>query len=195
VDEKPCSLIAVVPPHLVAPWAENFEALIRRHRPAALVLKAPTVEPSMLAAAANRTEIAILGTDGYENARLLGLTGVLLDDIDPASVEKSRDALGSSAIIGAAVEPTRHSVMEIAEAGADFLVFSLSEESEADALAELCTWWDEVAQTPFALHAPREFLSSDTISAFRPDFLLIEERDNAGESLTFATELGLQSES
>jgi hypothetical protein len=83
--------------------------------------------------------------------------------------------------------------MEKAEAGADFVAFNAREEKDRLAALELAAWWDEVTLIPAALDLgaiPAHWTIGANASA---DFLIVEECRLAGESLTFATELGLQS--
>jgi thiamine-phosphate pyrophosphorylase len=111
-----------------------------------------------------------------------------------ASVGGARAELGESAIIGAACGLSRHAAMESAEAGADFVTFEASEPSHWDEAAELSVWWDELAVVPAALAFGTACPGRQVLAKARPDFVLIEESRRAGESLTFATEFGLQSQ-
>jgi thiamine-phosphate pyrophosphorylase len=84
--------------------------------------------------------------------------------------------------------------MESAEAGADFIVFDAWDPAGWDGAAGLSSWWDEMTGVPAALAFGPERPDRSVLLKARPDFLLIEETVQAGESLTFATEFGLQSQ-
>jgi thiamine-phosphate pyrophosphorylase len=84
--------------------------------------------------------------------------------------------------------------MENAEAGADFVSFDASDPAAWDKAAALSSWWDEITGVPAALSFGVTRPDKTVLSKARPDFLLIEETAQAGESLTFATEFGLQSQ-
>jgi thiamine-phosphate pyrophosphorylase len=84
--------------------------------------------------------------------------------------------------------------MEAAEAGADFVSFEALTADELEDAAELSAWWDEVTGVPSAIACDASFIDASFFEKARPDFLLVEETRHAGQSLTFATEFGLQSE-
>jgi thiamine-phosphate pyrophosphorylase len=84
--------------------------------------------------------------------------------------------------------------MENAEAGADFVSFDASDPAAWEKAAALSSWWDEITGVPAALAFGSARPDKAVLSKARPDFLLIEETAQAGESLIFATEFGLQSQ-
>ncbi len=194
MDAKPCGLISVVPPALQLEWADNLTQLARLFRPAALIFKDPV--PAALAqviAGARPLELAVLITGSAEEAAAAGANGVYLSTATE-DVAKARAALGSAGIVGAACGLSRHAAMESAEAGADFVAFDASDPAALDPAAELSLWWDEITGVPAALAFGGVRPPQSVLSKARPDFLLIEEAVRAGESLTFATEFGLQSQ-
>lgn len=191
---KPCGLITLVPPALHKGWAASFSSLIKRFRPAALVLEKPGHdELSAIIGAARPIELAILIADDLVTACNAGATGIYYS-FAGAPVAKARDELGSGAVIGAACGSTRHSAMEAAEAGADFIAFDASGPAKFETAAALSLWWDEMTGIPVALAFGASRAEAGVLSKARPDFLLVEETDQPGESLTFATEFGLQSQ-
>ncbi len=195
MERKPCGLIAVIPPALQKEWAASLSALAMPFRPAALILREP--DPDALAqaiAGAKPLELAVLIADSYADVRAAGANGVYLASAG-ASVARARAELGSSAIVGAACGLSRHAAMESAEDGADFVVFDAADPAVWDRAAELSVWWDDITGVPGALAFGTARPDMSVLSKARPDFLLIEEAGRAGESLTFATELGLQSQS
>jgi thiamine-phosphate pyrophosphorylase len=84
--------------------------------------------------------------------------------------------------------------MDSAEAGADFVAFDASNPTVWEKTVELSSWWDGITGVPAALDFQRARPNRAVLSKARSDFLLIEEMERAGESLTFATEFGLQSQ-
>ena len=195
MEPKACGLITLIPPALQREWAANLTGLAKRFRPAALIFKAPTVEIlAQAVAAAKPLDLAVLPIDNAEAALLAGANGVYLSAASAAGVSEARAALGSAAVLGAACGLSRHAAMECAEAGADFLSFDASDPAAWDKAARLSSWWDEITGVPAALDFASVRPDRTVLSKARPDFLLIEETVQAGESLTFATEFGLQSQ-
>jgi thiamine-phosphate pyrophosphorylase len=167
--------------------------LVQRFRPAALIFEAPSAEIlEQAVAAAKLLELAVLLTGNAGAARLAGADGLYLSAA--AGILEARAALGSAAVIGAACGLSRHAAMESAEAGADFVSFDASGPEAWDKAAGLSSWWNEITGVPAALVFGSERPDKTVLSKARPDFLLIEEAVRAGESLTFATEFGLQSQ-
>ncbi|MFY9642485.1 MAG: thiamine phosphate synthase [Rhodomicrobium sp.] len=194
MDTKPCGLICVVPPALQQEWADKLTELARLFQPAALIFKDPV--PAALAQAIARAkplELAVLVTGTAEEAAEARANGVYLSAATE-DVAKARAALGSAGVIGAACGLSRHAAMESAEAGADFIAFDASDPAALEAAAELSLWWDGITGVPAALAFGCVQPPQSVLSKARPDFLLIEEAAQAGESLTFATEFGLQSQ-
>ena len=107
---------------------------------------------------------------------------------------RARTVLGSAGIVGTACGLSRHAAMESAEAGADFIAFDASNPETWEQAAELSLWWDEISGVPVALAFGAARPDESVLTKARPDFLMIEEAHRAGESLTFATEFGLQSQ-
>jgi len=191
---KPCGLIAVIPPALQKGWAADFTALVKRFRPAALVFRNPSQDDlSAIVTAARPLDIAVLLADDLVTACNSGTAGVYYSAAG-GPVAKARDALGSSAVIGAYCGLSRHDAMESAEAGADFVAFDASSPSQFAQAEDLSCWWDEMTGVPAALAFGSSSPAPGVLSKARPDFIMIEEKDKAGESLTFATEFGLQSQ-
>ncbi len=194
MEVKPCGLISVIPPVLQEEWAANLTGLASIFRPAALILKNPA--PAVLAktiAGAKPLELAVLLAGDAKEAAAAGAGGVYLALVD-ADVGRARTVLGSDAIIGTACGLSRHAAMESAEAGADFIGFDASNLDLWEEVAELSLWWDEITGVPAALDFGAARPDKSVIAKARPDFLMVQETNKAGESLTFATEFGLQSQ-
>lgn len=194
MNAKPCGLISCIPPALQKEWAQNLALFARRFRPAALILKQPAQDVlERILEKARPIELAILVTDSIATACNSGASGVYFP-VYGGNVKKARDELGSSAVIGAFCGLSRHAAMECAEAGADFIAFDATRAEALDTCADLSFWWDEVTGIPVALALGTLRPNASVLSKARPDFLLAEETDCAGESLTFATEFGFQSQ-
>jgi thiamine-phosphate pyrophosphorylase len=108
-----------------------------------------------------------------------GGVAVLLDDADLAvklradgvhlpDAGRYRDArriLGTDGIVGVACPLERHTAMEVGEAGADYVQFTATVDSQADAL-ELAVWWTEMMTVPsviageFAADAAAQFVAT-----------------------------------
>ena len=170
-------------------------SLLRLFRPAAIIFKYPA--PAVLAqaaAGAKAFDLAVLAASAdAENAAAAGASGVYLNAL-AADAGRARALFGSSGIIGAACGLSRHAAMESAEASADFITFDASSPETSEQAVELSAWWDEITGVPVALDYGCGRPDKSVLAKARPDFLMIQEEDRAGESLTFATEFGLQSQ-
>ncbi len=194
MDPKPCGLIVVIPPALETEWAKRLAELIGRFKPAALVLQAPPTKAAQdIIASARAFELAVLFWDAVDAARKTGASGVYFSAAEQ-DVAGARKTLGADAILGVSCGLSRHAAMESAEAGADFVAFDASSSEHLDEAAELSQWWDEISGVPTALLCAGTRPKPAVVEKARPDFLILEEAETAGESLTFAIELGLQSQ-
>ena len=195
MNDKPCGLITLIPPALEAEWAERLVEFIERFKPAALILQGPSTGAlANLLAKAQDAELAVLLVDAVHKTRELGASGVYLS-MPGSGVSNVRRELGSASIIGAACGLSRHRAMESAEAGADFLAFDASSPENLIEAAELSSWWDEITGVPSALACGKNSLDRSILAKARADFVIHQEAERPGESLIFATELGLQSQS
>jgi thiamine-phosphate pyrophosphorylase len=194
MDEKLCALISVIPPSLETEWAERLDELVSRFKPAALILQSsPSKAAAELIAKANSRDLAVLLVDSAEAARQARASGVYI--VSPANgASAARKVLGADAIVGAACGLSRHDAMEAAEAGADFVAFDASHDGARERAVELSQWWDEITGVPCALSLAKARPARSTLADARADFLILEESERAGESLIFATEFGLQSQ-
>jgi thiamine-phosphate pyrophosphorylase len=192
---KPCGLITMIPSALETEWAERLAELIQPFKPAALILQVPSAgAPANLLTNAQAAELAVLFVDAVHQTREMGANGVYLST--PGSgVSNVRRELGASSIIGAACGLSRHAAMESAEAGADFVAFDASSPENMTEAAELSSWWDEITVVPSALFCGRTLPDRSILARARADFVILKEAERPGESLTFATEFGLQSQS
>jgi len=195
MSEKPCGLITMIPPALEAEWAQRLAEAIKQFKPAALILQGPATDAqAQLLDKARSAELAVLFVDAVHKTREMGASGVYLST--PGSgVSNVRRELGATSIIGAACGLSRHAAMESAEAGADFVAFDAASPANLIKAAELSSWWDEITGVPSVLFCGRERPARSVLATARADFLILQETDHCGESLTFATEFGLQSQS
>ncbi|MBT3071393.1 thiamine phosphate synthase [Rhodomicrobium sp. Az07] len=191
MNEKPCGLIVAIPPALETEWAARLPELVASFRPAALIVHASRENATLVKAAAP-LELAVLVAGETREAARAGANGVWFPSSADADFAGARKALGADAIFGAGCGVSRHAAMEAAEAGVDFLAFDAI--ADFDAAADVAAWWDEVAEVPVALIVGATIPDRARVLDARPDFLLVEEALTAGESLIFATEFGLQSQ-
>lgn len=100
-----------------------------------------------LLAVAHVHDVALIVDQDYQLAKALGADGVQVG----ASVEdyaEARAALGDEMIVGIAKAPSRHIMMELAEAGASYVSFD-DDASDPDSLS---AWWAEVMEVPCVTH-------------------------------------------
>ena len=194
MDGKPCGLISIVPPALETEWAAKLAEFVSQFKPAALILQpAPGKAAAELIAKAAACDLAVLLVDSVDAAREARASGVYI--ASPATgASTARKALGADAIIGAACALSRHDALEAAEAGADFVAFDASGAGALERAIELSQWWDEITGVPSALLLAKMRPARSALADARADFLILEEIERPGESLIFATELGLQSQ-
>ena len=191
VDEKPCGLISVVPPALQKDWAEGLAARVQRFRPAAIIVQPAGARLGRaIVKAAKPLEVAVLAAGSVEEAVTIEADGVYFLDPEP-DVQGARKALGSASIVGAACGLSRHAAMLAAEDGADFVAFTAPPEASLENAANLCAWWNELAVVPVALDCGTRRPSRAVLEKAHADFVMLEEVESAGESLTFAKESGL----
>jgi thiamine-phosphate pyrophosphorylase len=194
MHEKPCGLISIVPAALETEWAAKLDEFVSRFKPAALILQpAPSKAAAELIAKAKACDLAVLLAGSVDAARDARASGVYI--ASPATgASAARKALGADAIVGAACALSRHHAMEAAEAGADFVAFDASGAANLEQAMELSRWWDEITGVPSALFLAKMRPARSTLADARADFLILEESELPGESLIFATEFGLQSQ-
>lgn len=194
MDEKPCGLISIIPPALETEWANKLAEFVKGFKPAALILQsAQSSAAAELIAKAKACNLAVLIADSVDAAREARASGVYLSS--PAiSASAARTALGADAIIGAGCGLSRHEAMEAAEAAADFVVFDATGAGALESAIELSQWWDEITGVPSALLLAKMRPARFALAGARADFLIIDESESPDESLNFATEFGLQSQ-
>jgi thiamine-phosphate pyrophosphorylase len=194
MNEKPCGLISIVPPALEPEWAARLTEFVSRFKPAALILQSPPSKAAAEAIAkAKACDLAVLVAGSADAAKKARASGVYIASPGTGAAA-ARKALGEDAIIAAACGLSRHDAMEAAEAGVDFIAFDASGAGALERAVELSQWWDEITGVPSALILAKLRPSRSELTHARADFLIVEESERAGESLTFATEFGLQSQ-
>ena len=99
---------------------------------------------------AQSRNVAVLLANRAALARRLGADGVHLDarkmELDAAlrAYHEARRIVGEDGIVGAVCPPERHTAMELAEAGANYVGFDCAGPEGADLIA----WWAEMMTTP-----------------------------------------------
>ncbi len=93
---------------------------------------------------AQASGVAVL-LDDPELAVKLHADGVHLHGAEEYA--KVRRSVGSDSIVGVACPLERHTAMEVGEAGADYVMFSVPAHHHDDAL-DLVSWWTEIMTVP-----------------------------------------------
>ena len=98
--------------------------------------------------AARRLTLAVLIENDVKLAREIGADGVHLRD--GADFADARRTLGAEKSIGMSSPLSRHDAMTLAELGADYIAFGETDagDRDAEALAEMIGWWDELFEVP-----------------------------------------------
>lgn len=122
---------------------------------AAVVVPAETTafqeELIHLRAEAHDLAIACLVTNDVEACTALQADGVLLHAATPKQVRQTRMRLGQEAIIGACCPSRRHALMELGEAGADWLGVDQRVEAGGE---NLLAWAAQMITLPLAAMQP-----------------------------------------
>ncbi|MEO0729946.1 MAG: thiamine phosphate synthase, partial [Pseudomonadota bacterium] len=104
-----------------------------------------------------RSETAVLINDDWQTAQAVHADGIHLSRADDvvARLTRAQQHLGKDMIIGVAGGMSRHEAMELGEAGASYLAWALTadsqdadEETEAERGAEMIRWWSSVFEVP-----------------------------------------------
>jgi len=154
-DAKPtCRLYLQIPAHLTAKLESQLTQALAHVAPACVLLhgngqaveKVPTDRLIDLVQGAG---VACLIENDIDVAERLGADGVHIP-ADPDLCARARALLGESANIGAACGLDGHAAMQLAEAGADYVAFGLSDGTidHANQCTELLAWWSEIFVVP-----------------------------------------------
>jgi thiamine-phosphate pyrophosphorylase len=134
-----------------------------------------------------------------EQARQVGITGLILDDVElaralgadgvhlvpqddaPGAYRAAREALGKDGVVGVDAGISRHAAMLMAESGADYVGFGapahLKDRDKARTRRdELIAWWAPIFEVPsvaFDVETPEEAARLDAAGA---DFVAIALR-------------------
>jgi thiamine-phosphate pyrophosphorylase len=134
--------------------------------------------------------VAILVDGNAELAARSGADGVhLAGGTDVYS--NARSLLGSDRIVGMQFDGSRHTAMELGEAGVDYMAFDQSEPlaigagDDAEAVSPL-EWWSELFQVPCVAFAP--VAAQDVAEAVRAGADFIRPDDDMWASIDRATD-------
>ena len=99
-------------------------------------------------------DTAFLLNGNAKLAAYLGCDGVHLDTPDVKSVKAAKKILGDDAIVGVSCGTSRHTSMDVAEAGADYVYFGpifdtgTKDLPAAAGALDTLTWWAEMMEVP-----------------------------------------------
>jgi thiamine-phosphate pyrophosphorylase len=110
---------------------------------------------------------AVIISQAVELAVAAGADGVELRD-SPALVRAARQALGEQAIVGGMAGASRHSAMEFAEAGVDYVALR-GEGPDGEPLA---AWWAEIATVPVVAADPASLEDAAWLARRKVDFIV-----------------------
>jgi thiamine-phosphate pyrophosphorylase len=158
---SPCRLYLITPPVLadLEGFAADLEAALGAGDVAALQIRLKPAGDDQVRAAVRRLMpiahghgVALILNDRPDLAGELGCDGVHVGDEDPA-VDSARRILGPDAMIGATCRDSRHSAMEAAEAGADYVAFGAffptdTKDTTARPDPDILTIWQETMAIP-----------------------------------------------
>ena len=122
-----------------------------------------------LHAEARALSIACLLVDDVATCLTLDADGVLLHDATPEEVRRARARLGRERVVGACCPTRRHALMELGEAGADWL--GLDQRLEAGG-ENLLAWAVEMITLPVAAMQPATPQEVPDLRARGADFVV-----------------------
>ena len=141
-------------------------------------LDATTVKP--LVDAAQQADVAALIADDARLARTVRADGVHLSHSEALAkdFEEAREILGARAIVGISAGQFRHDVMELAEAGADYVAFGVQDaaidRSAAQARRlEMIAWWAEIFEIPCVAFDVTSTAEAAELARAGADFLAV----------------------
>lgn len=146
--DKSCELYLRLPADAL-PDMPALAALVGEIAPAAILITGDARRTAggllrTFMEAAHHLTVAVLIENDAGLAREIGADGVHLHD--GAAFADARRALGEEKSIGVSSALSRHDAMTLAELGADYIAFG--ETGDAEALAEMVGWWDELFEVP-----------------------------------------------
>ena len=124
-------------------------------------------------------DVAAMVANDPKVAGAAGADGCHLDTEDGLEERyaSARAALGPQAIIGVMPGPTRHTAMAMAEAGADYIGYSVSTDDGDDGLDRM-QWWAEIFESPVVAFTDGNLATCElAIEAGPPDFLAVPLRE------------------
>lgn len=113
--------------------------------------------------------VACLVMDDVSACLALEADGVLLHDVPPAEVRRARARLGREGIIGVCCPTRRHALMELGEAGADWLGVDQRMEAAGE---NLLAWAAEMITLPLAAMQPAPPEEVARLVALGADFVV-----------------------
>ncbi|MBK8158075.1 MAG: thiamine phosphate synthase [Rhodospirillaceae bacterium] len=173
-----CRLYLTTPPELVSggvsvtAFAEQLNSVIAAADVACLRIaghdpaRVMTVAKAVLTVA-QESGVAVL-LDDPELALKLRADGVHLQNA--GEYTKVRRNVGSDSIVGVACPLERHTAMEVGEAGADYVMFSVAADRHDDAV-DLISWWTEIMTVPSVVAGPLTPVTAAQFIAAGADFL------------------------
>jgi len=131
-------------------------------------LLVPAAMASELAPIAQDRGIAVVSDGAAPDATRAGCDGVQVEATTEA-VAGARAAIGKSGIVGAFAGHSRHSAMEAAEAGADYV--ALSQTGPTTGGEPIVKWWADVMEIPCVAFDPVDADGLDILLPQKPDFI------------------------
>jgi thiamine-phosphate pyrophosphorylase len=97
---------------------------------------------------------AVLLVTGAEQATAVGADGIhLAQSADAADQLKTARRAGAGLVVGADAGTSRHAAMELGEAGADYIAFTIpaaadDRAGDRERVLEIVAWWNEIFELP-----------------------------------------------
>ncbi|MGI9412770.1 MAG: thiamine phosphate synthase [Hyphomicrobiales bacterium] len=186
MNDARCRLFLVTPPSAdIETFAACFEQAAKAGDVASVLItpaadRGETVDLiSAVMPAGYEHNVAVLVADDPELTAESGADGTQISGT-LEDYRHARDMLGSDRIIGALANGSRHGIMELGDAGIDYVAFDQTRpirigsgdtQEDVDPIA----WWSELFEIPCVAFAPAGFDDIDTLVRAGSDFIRPED--------------------
>lgn len=158
-DTPSCRLYLITPPVLPAGFEQKLEEALAAGDVACVQLRLKDVSDEVIEAAVKALmpvchahDVAFILNDRPDLASAFGCDGVHIGPED-MPYDEARALVGANATVGVTCKDSRHTAMEAAEAGADYVAFGAffptsTKENTASVTPEIVEIWSETTNVP-----------------------------------------------
>jgi thiamine-phosphate pyrophosphorylase len=184
MNKSTCRLYLTTPGRIkLAAFSDVLETVLDQVDCASLLLNLDTDDQGLIEEAANELmaiafphDTAFLIADAPDLALKLGADGVHLSN-GYETYADVRKTLGADRIVGVGGLTSRHEVMQVGEAGADYIAFNNPNGAidDINALCQLTQWWTDLFEVPCVAFDNGQPDAAQKFIAAGTDFLCAED--------------------